>query len=463
MKQTSRIIILVSILSLTALAQDHYLVRAPASAIGAIANRHGVMLLKSLSGSGQGLHVVSVPNVWNSAEILQSLKSDPQVQSVEHDAALTVPEATTPGPQLRGHSGYLPLTNYQNMAFYYTSMAWGAYVSQPAAAIIRVPDSHRLATGAGTVAFLDTGVDFTHPVLASSLVSGIDLIRNWPGGSDAPDLFQSIVPMLDDQSTTPILDQSTTPILDDSIVVDQSTTPILDDDTSIILGQSTTPILDGMGGHAYGHGTMVAGLIHLVAPTAKLMPVKVFSSDGTSTLSLIISGIYYAVDHGAKVINMSFSFTGTSQELTNAISYANGHGVILVAAAGNNGQNVLLYPAAYGEVMGIGSTNNQDGRSSFSNFGAAVTLAAPGEGLITTYPFNHYAAGWGTSFSTPLVAGAAALFVDINYGVNESQAQQALSHAVPVGQQLGSGVLDLVQACQSLNGRSQNGQGQNGQ
>jgi subtilisin family serine protease len=451
MRHTLRITLLTSLFFLRAFAQDHYLVRAPVSAIGQIASQHGLTLVRSLSGSGQGLHVVSVPNVYNAAQLVQGLRSDPQVQWVEHDDALAVPEAVASGPQLRSHSGYLPLTDFQNMVNYFGTFAWGAYVNQPAASVIRISASHQFATGQGTVAMLDTGVDFTHPVLFSSLVMGYDFTRNWAGGSDAADL----VPTLDDQSTTPILDQSTTPILDDSIVLDQSTTPILDDDDSIVLSQSTTPILDGLNApHAYGHGTMVAGLIHLVAPTAKLMPVKVFSSDGTSSLSLVIAGIYYAVDHGAKVINMSFSFAGTSQELTNAINYANSQRVIMVASAGNNGEALVLYPAGYNQVMGIGSTNNQDVRSSFSNFGSATTLAAPGEGLITTYPFNHYAAGWGTSFSTPLVAGAAALLVDINSNINEAQAVQALSNAVSIGQGLGAGQLDLVQACQSIRGQT---------
>ena len=338
------------------------------------------------------------------------------------------------------------------MLYYFGSIAWGAYVDQPAASLIHVSDSHRLATGEGTVAFLDTGVDFSHPVLASSLVMGWDFTRNWSGGSDAPDLFQSTTPMLA-QSTTPILDQSTTPILDDSIVVNQSTTPILDDGASFILSQSTTPILDGFQApHAYGHGTMVAGLIHLAAPTARLMPVKVFSSDGTSTLSLIISGIYYAVDHGAKVINMSFSFGGTSQEMTNAISYANSHRVIMVSSAGNNGQAIVTFPAGYNQVMGVGSTNSQDVRSSFSNYGSVLTVAAPGEGLVTTYPFNRYAAGWGTSFSAPLVAGAVALLVDMNPNISQAQAAQAISHAASIGHGMGAGRLDLLQACKAMQG-----------
>jgi subtilisin family serine protease len=72
--------------------------------------------------------------------------------------------------------------------------------------------------------------------------------------------------------------------------------------------------------------------------------------------------------------------------------------------------------------------------------------------MISTYPFNHYAAGWGTSFSTPLVAGAAALLVDINSNINESQAVKALSNADPIGQGMGAGLLDLVKACMAVHG-----------
>jgi subtilisin family serine protease len=86
-------------------------------------------------------------------------------------------------------------------------------------------------------------------------------------------------------------------------------------------------------------------------------------------------------------------------------------------------------------------------RSSFSNYGPNVDLAAPGEGDITLYPYNNYAAGWGTSFSAPLVSGSAALLVQIASSTNESQATQALSKAIPIGQQLGAGELNALLAC----------------
>ncbi len=151
---------------------------------------------------------------------------------------------------------------------------------------------------------------------------------------------------------------------------------------------------------------MVAGLIHLVAPRARLMPVRVFGANGAATISQVVAGIHWAVDHGANVINMSFSTTQDSPQLAAAIDYAVQKGVICVAAAGNDGLAARVWPAAYDNVIGVGSTNNSLVRSLFSNYGSPlVSLAAPGEGDVTVYPGNHYAQVWGTSFSTPLVAG----------------------------------------------------------
>jgi subtilisin family serine protease len=87
-------------------------------------------------------------------------------------------------------------------------------------------------------------------------------------------------------------------------------------------------------------------------------------------------------------------------------------------------------------------------RSLFSNFGnSLVTLAAPGEGVITTYPRQHYAQVWGTSFSAPMVSGAASLLLDVNKKTDPALAVKDLSHATAIGQQLGAGELDLYQAC----------------
>ena len=204
---------------------------------------------------------------------------------------------------------------------------------------------------------------------------------------------------------------------------------------------------------AFGHGTMVAGIVHLVAPTAQIMPLKAFHADGTSRAYDIVRAIYYAVDHGARVINMSFSATVSSPEIARAINYATDRGVICVASAGNLGQEVVVYPGGFRNVLGVASSNSATPpvRSSFTNFGdALVSLAAPGEGVITTYPGGGYAGTWGTSFSTPLVAGGAALLVQIDPTVNYQKANEQFAKAIAMPAGMGKGRLNLFEAVRTL-------------
>jgi hypothetical protein len=445
MHTLAQVSLLILVLGLGASAQDRYIVRAPGSDIGNVASRHGLTIIRSFEGSGKNLHLVAAPSGADARHTVQGLQADALVQGVEPDVSVSLPE-TFPGAQLRqlGTADPAPLSDHSLVKYFGTS-AWNAYVNQPAAFVIKVAQAHVFGTGSGTVAILDTGVDFSQPVIKSSLVAGWDFTRNIAGGSEMADIDQSTTSILD-QSTTSILDQSTTSILDKkgALVLNQSTTAILDQSTTSILDKNRSKLPS-----AFGHGTMVAGLVHLVAPTAKLMPVKVFSANGTSTLSNVLTGIYWAVDHGANVINMSFSSTQSSQELKKAIDYANSHGVVCVASVGNDGlQNPSVFPAGYlSQVIAVASTNNQNIRSTFSNYGnALVDVAAPGEGVVTLYPGNNYAEGWGTSFSTPLVAGGVALLVQLGGHVNAAQADQAVSQAIPTGQGLGAGELDLFQA-----------------
>src|SRR5207248_706930 len=145
---------------------------------------------------------------------------------------------------------------------------------------------------------------------------------------------------------------------------------------------------------------------------------------------------------------MSFNVTSNSLEFSKAMDYANQNGVICAASAGNDGMEEIVYPAAYqNDVMGVASTSNTDTRSSFSNYGEAIVwVAAPGEAIISTYPFGTYAAGWGTSFSAPFVSGAAALLRSRQSNINEARTAAAVAHAVPIGPDMGHGRLDLIQA-----------------
>jgi len=387
-----------------------------------------------MPGSAQGLYVVTAPAGHSQAQFLRRLKNDPSIVHAEADFRVALP-TTSNGNQYQAAANAV---KNQTVMTFFQAAASSAYVTQPAANPINLSKVRNLATGAGTVAFIDTGVDFNHPLLRNSLVQGVDLVSPLGGnGSELVDV---------NQDTTAILDsrQDTTAILDSQNLVDvnQDTTAILDQDTTAILDKYRPPT-------AFGHGTMVAGLIHYVAPNAKLMPVKAFTGDGTASLSAVVNAIYWAVDHGATVINMSFDAPASSQELIKAINYANSKRVVLVAAAGNAGKDVLVYPASDKQVLGVGATNNHYVRSVFSNYGDVVDLAAPGEGLITSYPGKHYAAVSGTSFSAPLVAGGAALLMQIDNNLNQSQAAKALQEATPIGQGLGAGELDLYRAVTS--------------
>jgi len=308
---------------------------------------------------------------------------------------------------------------------YYGSTAWQSYLTQPAADIIRLRDAHcdLRATGAGLVAVIDTGIDLDHPTLKPSLVPGVD----FAGGTGNGDEKNGVT-----QATAAVLDGTNWVNGGTVAGVDQATAAVLDDDPSQA---------------AFGHGTMVAGVVHLVSPKAKIMSVRAFRSDGKANTSDILRAIYYSVNKGAKVLNMSFSRPTPSLEMKIALDYAALRGVIAVASMGNEGTTQPRYPAAYDNVIGVAATTNQDVRSSFSNYGSKTTLAAPGNWIITTYPFSTFAATSGTSFSTPMVAGAASLLVGIQGNASPSQVEWAVTHAKALAtEQVGAGRLDLFQA-----------------
>ena len=194
----------------------------------------------------------------------------------------------------------------------------------------------------------------------------------------------------------------------------------------------------------YGHGTHVAGIVAAtannglggsgVAPQASLMNVKVLSDSGSGATTWIANGMIWAADNGAQVINMSLGSTLPSTTLQNAVNYAWGKGVVVVAAAGNNGRNIRFYPAYYGNCLAVAATDAKDARASFSNYGTWVDIAAPGSIIYSTLP-NHPAEmgaslsyGWasGTSMATPFVAGAAALVWSSPYGTSATAVRARL-------------------------------------
>ncbi|WP_042350864.1 S8 family peptidase [Bacillus massiliigorillae] len=173
------------------------------------------------------------------------------------------------------------------------------------------------------------------------------------------------------------------------------------------------------------HGTHVSGIIaaekgngiggYGINPNAKILPIDVFDGGwGASDVS-IADAILYAVEKGAKVINMSLSGPGTTPILEDAVSKAIESGVVVVAAAGNSGSDEVEYPAAYEGVISVGSINKKKELSSYSNFGPSVDVVAPGEDVYSTL-YNYekkstFISASGTSMASPVVAGVASLLL----------------------------------------------------
>jgi subtilisin family serine protease len=432
--------------------QNEFLLHAPADRIEQIAARHGLTVLRALDVPPYDVFLVRAAGVGTNGIIgdsgltmdealVNEIGADPEVAHVERNGLAIAPEV--PSGLSLDHSpvSILDALTDPTVVDFSGVQVWNHYLTQPAVNAIRLPASRPLATGAGViVAIIDTGVDPTHPILQGSLVPGYDFVNEIAGlGSEWTGVDSTVVAILD-HSPVSILDSV-------PATVNQSAIVIVTPQTAAALPTVLVPA-------AFGHGTMVAGLVHLVAPGAKIMPLKAFNADGTSRIFDIVRAIYYAVDHGARVINMSFSTLTWSPEVTHAINVATSQGVICVSSAGNFGQELIVYPAGQRNVVAVGSTDTASpaARSSFSNYGdALVSLGAPGAGVITTFPGGHYAGAWGTSFSTPLTAGAAALLLQVDPTANHDKASTLLGRAeamTPAG--MGKGRLNVYEALRTV-------------
>ncbi len=388
----------------------------------------GCTIVENIDGSPGQLFLAATTG--NPAPVLVRLLALSGIADGEIDQLAQVAESTATAPPAL--SDNVPVT-------YYGATVPDGYIHQPATAKTRLADTQAAfpnITGVGIVAVIDTGVDPNHPALKPVLLPGYDFTRNQQGADETKDVSLPGAPVV--QGAQPQWVRG-----DGSGDLSQSTVAVVD--------QYTAAAVNGNPQYAdFGHGTMVAGLIHLVAPTAKILPLKAFRADGTGYTSDILRAIYQAILQHATVLNMSFTLADYSQELATALDVATLTGAVSVAAAGNSAQDTLVYPAALWDVLGIASTTNNDQLSSFSNYGPQlVWIGAPGEGVVTTYPFSTYAAGWGTSFSAPLVSGVAALLLNVNCLSDQQSSADSTSHAQPINQNVGHGRLDIYQAVEA--------------
>lgn len=186
-------------------------------------------------------------------------------------------------------------------------------------------------------------------------------------------------------------------------------------DTTDVLGHGTA--VSGTAAALTGNLIGVAG----VASQSPTLPLGVLDSTNYATWANVSSAIIYATDHNAKVINISVGGPSYSSTLQNAVNYAWSKGAVIVASAGNNATNAAVYPAALTNVLAVSATNSSDALASFSSFGSFVDVSAPGQSILTTTRGGGYGYWNGTSFSSPIVSGLAALIFSANPRLTNAQ------------------------------------------
>jgi serine protease len=194
-----------------------------------------------------------------------------------------------------------------------------------------------------------------------------------------------------------------------------------------------------------GHGTFVSGIvaaetqnslgISAAAPGAKILPARVLGADGKGLFSDVDAAVIWAADNGADVINLSLGASSAPSTTQEAIQYAVGQGVVVVASAGNCGHpgpgcqgSVTSYPAAFNETIAVAAMAQDDTIASFSSYGSYVDLAGPGVAIVSAYGTGNSAYNElsGTSFSSPYAAAAAAILRAVCPAASPAQIQSRL-------------------------------------
>ncbi|MDP3149807.1 MAG: S8 family peptidase, partial [Ignavibacteria bacterium] len=215
----------------------------------------------------------------------------------------------------------------------------------------------------------------------------------------------------------------------------------------------------------FSHGTSVAGIIAAtsnngigisgIAPKLKVMNLRAFDPDGYGEEDDVAAAILYAINNGAKIINMSFGDVSYSYVLRDVIRYVYSQNVVMVASSGNSNSTELHYPSSYDEVISVGNSTQDDYVSANSNYGSTLDLVAPGTDIITTARKNTYASFSGTSASAPFVSAAAGLILSQKSFSNEEVKQILKSTCDDINSsgwdiKSGAGRLNLFKALKTL-------------
>ncbi len=346
---------------------------------------NGAEIIVKIKGSDEPFRVVSLPNGITTSQALKAFKDNPNVVYAE--------------PNYTAYAFLVPNDPYFPLQWHLDNPTYGG---------VHAKTAWDTASGAGvTVAVVDTGVAFEN---YTNLTSRKKYYQ-------APDLASTcFVPGYD------YVEKDTHPNDDNSHGTHVAGT----------IAQSTN------------NGVGVAG----VAFGSCIMPVKVLDRNGSGTYANVALGIRFAADNGAKVINLSLGGSASSQTLLDAVAYAASKGVVVVAAAGNNGTSTVSYPAAYDDyVIAVGATRYDETRAPYSNYGVSLDLVAPGGDLSVDQNGDGYGDGvlqntfnpnnkrtnqfgyWffqGTSMAAPHVAGVAALVLSNGNATTPNDVRTAL-------------------------------------
>jgi thermitase len=328
-----------------------------------------------------GVQLVAVPAGDRSAAIAR-YQSNPNVLYAEPNfiRSIPVPSSHTPGSEVVPSDYYFHeqwALHNTGQQFYCIPWIFGdlCLYGGTADADIDAPEAWAISTGspAVTVAVIDSGIDYTHP----------DLAANYAGGYN---------------------------------FVSGDSNPMDDHGHGTHVSGTIAAALDNLTGDPAAAEGVVG-----VAPNARILAYKVCSSDGTCSDFAIVQALAQAITDGAKVINMSLGGPDYSRSLDDAVQNAWNAGLVIVAAAGNDGTTVPFYPAALDNVISVAAFDEDGNRAPFSNYGSWVDISAPGNVIMSTYPLAACAASgvpgnsgcytWlsGTSMAAPHVSGAAAL------------------------------------------------------